>query len=226
MIRLKRLCAPPTWNIQRKGGVFITRPNPGGQSMDLTLPLQLVVRDVLGHTQTARETRRLLHAGEVFVDGKKRADSRYAVGLFDVVSVPKIKQYYRMMLNAKGKLMIAVIPDSEARLKICKIVGKRSIGREKVQVSLHDGRTLLIEKQIHVGDSIVLQMPEIKVEQVLELKKDAYIYLIKGKRAGNHGLLLEILGNRIIYQDKDGNNVETLKKYAIVVGQNKSIIMV
>ena len=226
MIRLKRLCAPPTWDIQRKGSVFITRPHPGGQTLSLTLPLQLVIRDVLGHTQTARETRRLLHAGEVLVDGKKRADARYAVGLFDIVSVPTVKKQYRMVLNVKGKLTTVAIPDNEAALKICKVVGKHSMKGGKVQVSLHDGRTLLIEKQIHVGDSIVLRMPEIKIEQVFELKKDAYIYLIKGKRAGNHGLLREISGNRIMYQDKEGNNVETLKKYAIVIGQNKPMMTV
>jgi len=62
-----------------------------------------------------------------------------------------------------------------------------------------------------------------QIKEIFELKKDAFVFLTKGKRAGDSGLLQEIKENLVTYQ-KDGKNIETLKKYIFVLGNKKPVI--
>ena len=52
---LKRLAMPRSWPLPRKTSVWVTRPTPGAHSLELCMPITLVVRDVLNLAKTARE---------------------------------------------------------------------------------------------------------------------------------------------------------------------------
>lgn len=224
MSHLKRLRAPPTWHIGRKQGTFIARPLPGKHTLELSLPLQAIMRDVFGHVGTVRELRRLLHQGKVMVDGKVERKTHVSVGIFDVLSLPTIHEHYRMLLDTNGRLRPIIIDEKESTTKICKVTGKRHVRGGKVQLSLHDGRTLLSDGNVNVGDSVLLSLPDGKIVRTLELKNESYVYLIKGKRRGNHGTLKEVQGNKIIYEDGEKNKMETLRGYVIILGEEKPLI--
>src|SRR3989339_1732201 len=102
---LKKIIVPTTWKVERKGGRFITHPNPGGHSLEFTLPLGSIIRDELELTTTMTETRRLLRQNKVLVDGKRRIDPAFGVGLFDVLSLPE-DHHYRISLDGKGRLCL------------------------------------------------------------------------------------------------------------------------
>ncbi len=112
----------------------------------------------------------------------------------------------------------------EAKKIICKVVGKRKVKAGKIQISLHDGRTLLGDGGVNIGDGVVLSLPDGKVTQNLELKKGNYVYMIKGKHASGVGVLSELTGGIIILEDEEKNKITTLKKYAFVVGEDKPLI--
>ena len=99
------------------------------------------------------------------------------------------------------------------------------VRKGKIQLNLHDGKNILTEEKVKVGDSLVLELPKIKIKQVLEFKKGVQIFLLKGKYVGSQGTLLEIQGNKIIYQ-KDKEKVETLKGYALVIGEKEPLIKI
>ncbi|MEK9697836.1 MAG: 30S ribosomal protein S4e, partial [Candidatus Poseidoniales archaeon] len=67
---LKRLAMPRSWPITRKTDIWVSRPNPGAHSLDLCIPVGVVIRDILQFANTMREVRYILQAGKVSVDGK------------------------------------------------------------------------------------------------------------------------------------------------------------
>ena len=217
---LKRLAAPKTWSIKRKGIKFITKPASGPHSLEAGMPLGMLLKETLDYAGTNRDVKKILNADEVKIDGKVRKDFRFPVGIFDVIELTNINEYFRVVLNRKGKIELNKIKKEDAFTKPCKIVGKTMING-KVQLNLYDGKNILVEKDGYkVGDSVILKLPEQKISKHLKLDKNSTIFLIGGKHIGEIGNVENVIGNKIIYKDEKDNLVETSKKYAFVVMQN------
>lgn len=223
---LKRMAAPKTWNIARKTTKFVTRCKPGAHSMLAGMPLNVLFKEVLKKVKTTKEMKRVLHSQEVIVDGKRRHDGRMMIGLMDVLSIPKTKENFRILINTKNKIYAQEIDDKEAKFKPCKLLGKTVLGKDKIQLRFSDGRTLLLKKNDYkTGDSIVLELPSQKVLHHLKLEKDAIILLCRGKHVGMVGHVDEFKGNTI-YFTANKVKYETSKEYAFVIGHNKPIIKI
>ncbi|MBS3166127.1 30S ribosomal protein S4e [Candidatus Woesearchaeota archaeon] len=217
---LKRIASPKTWIIDRKQNVFILRPNAGGHPLEQGMALGVVLRDLLNLASTMHEIHGLLQLKEVLVDGKRQKDHRSMVGLFDVIAVPELKSYSRLVLDLKGRLVLAEIPASESNMKISKIVNKSALPGGKIQFNLYDGKNIISTQKAKVGDSLVLGLPKLEVKKVLPLQVGASVFLTKGKYGGSMGTLKEIKGTQATYTS-NGQNVETAKEYLFVVGEKK-----
>src|SRR3989344_521606 len=220
---LKLIAAPRTWFMPRKTNVFTIRPNPGAHSLEYGLPLGLLLRDELKLASTTAEVRKIVTQKEVLVDGVARTDHRFMVGLFDVLSVPKLKKQYRMLLDKKGRLTLREINTKEAALKLVKVVGKNALKGGKIQFNLHDGRNIVSDAKAKVGDTFVISLPVVSVTKILSVKKGSKVFLIKGKHAGDVGVLKEIKGMEATYT-VDGADVDTAKDYLFVVGDKDAEI--
>ena len=86
----KRLSAPKTYKIPRKVSKWVVKPSPGPHNKE-AIPLLVLVRDFLELADTGREARRIISSGEILVDGIVRKDYKFPVGLFDVVTIPKLE---------------------------------------------------------------------------------------------------------------------------------------
>ena len=220
---LKRIFAPKTWSLARREKTFVARPNCGPHSLSRGLALGVLIRDHLSFAATMVEAKKLLQIQTVLVDGKRRKDHHYCVGLFDVLSFPHITKYYRLLLDKKGRLALKEITSQEASVKICKVVGKKVITSGKIQYCLHDGRTLSTQKNLHVGDSVLFDFTSLSAVENFPLEKNACVYLVDGKYAGSVGFLQEIKHKEVICKVED-NMVETAKDYLFVVGAKQSRI--
>lgn len=220
---LKLIAAPKTWFVRRKTKVFTLRPSPGTHSLEFGMPLGLLLRDELKLASTMGEARKIVNSKEVLVDGVARTDHRFMVGLFDVLSLPKLKTQYRMLLDKKGRLSLTEIAAKEASIKLAKVVGKTVMKGGKIQFNLHDGRNVISDAKAQVGDTFVVSLPGVKVAKILPAKKGARVFLIKGKHAGDVGVLKETKGVEATYT-MDGADVDTAKDYLFVVGDKESEI--
>ena len=220
---LKRIATPRTWSIARKQEKFIVRPHPGGHSLEFSMALGAILRDKLGLVQTLKEGQKMLHAQEVLVDGKRKKDRRDAVGLFDIISIPTIKKYYQINLSKKGKLEIVEISEEASTNKIAKVLGKHVVSGGKMQLRLHDGKSILYDGDVKTGDSVSLDLSTKKVKSVLKREIGAEIFLTQGKHAGSTGTLKAIEGELARYVSKEDNKeVETATRYLFVLGSGKS----
>ncbi len=221
---LARLAAPKTWQIDRKSTTFITKPVPGPHGLQSGMPVNVILKEILKYASTTREVKKILNTNEVKVDGKARKDFRFPVGLFDTLEFPNISEQFRIVLNKSGRLELIKIKKEEASVKPCKIVGKTMV-KGKLQLNLYDGKNILAGTgNYKVGDSVLLSLPDQKIGKHLKLDKKSSIFLVGGKHTGEIGNVEDIKENKIIYKDSNGNLVETLKKYAFVVGDSKPLI--
>jgi len=223
---LKRFFAPKTWMVKRKGIKFVSKPSAGPHKREMALPMNVILRDIMGFAKTTREVKYLLNNKNIIVDGKRRKDYRFPVGLFDVIALQDINESFRMILNTKGKLNIVKIAKNESSIKPCKISGKKIV-KGKTQLNLYDGKNLLVDKDNYkVGDVLVVDFSSGKyiIKDHLKLDKKTHVLLTGGKHMGHQGEIQDISGKRIVYKTKEGNVEETLKEYAFAVGKDKSII--
>jgi small subunit ribosomal protein S4e len=222
---LKRYIAPNSWKIKRKKFKYISKSKPGPHNAKRSQPLNVLLRDTLKIAMTNREVKYMLENKEVLVDGKRRKEKRFPVGLFDVISFPEMGEHLRIYLDKKGKLSTVKIPENECKSKICRIIGKKAL-KGKIQLSLHDGRNILTDqKDLFVGDCVLITFDKKdSIKSKVPLEKGSAIFLVGGKHIGQIGIVEDIIVNRILYKSENGDIVETLKKYAFAVGKGKPAI--
>ena len=172
---IKRLVMPRSWPITRKTNIWAQKPNPSGHSLELCMPLGIILRDVLGVAHNMREAKRILHSGQVMVDAKVEKDRARAVGLMDVLTVGE--DSFRCVIDTNGKLRYRPIPKKAASSKICRVMGKSTIKGGKTQIHLHDGRNIIVEDPsiCNTGDSLVISLPDQKISSHLEIRLASYI---------------------------------------------------
>jgi small subunit ribosomal protein S4e len=227
--KLKRLLAPAFWKVPKKLAKFVVSPRPGPHKKFECIPLQIIVRDILKLAETGKEAKAIIKKGEILVDGKPRKDHAYPVGLFDSLAIPKIKKFYRVVPTGKG-LDLIEIPEEESKLKICRIKDKKILKKGKLQLNLHDGRNLLVEKDIYkTGDSLLIELPSQKILQHVKLESGNLAIITKGKNSGKIVKIQETVKgiklNKVICLLND-KKIETLKDFVFVVGKEKPLIKV
>ena len=222
---LKRLVAPRSWKIKRKGITFVTRPNPGMHSKKNSTSINVVLRDMLNYAKTTRDVKMILADKGILVDKKQVKDHRFSVGIMDIIEMPKIKKCFRVLLNKKGNICLVEIKGDEAGIKLCKIVEKTVIKKGKIQINLNDGRNVITDKNnYNTGDTLVIEVPEQKIKEHLKFEKGSFVYLSGGKHKGESGIADEIKNSIIKVKPESGESFETSKKFAFVIGKDKPII--
>jgi len=225
---LKRIAAPKVLPIPKKTMVWLKKGKPGAHALAQSIPLVVLLRDVLKIVESTSEAKKVIAANDVLVDETHVSDEGCAVGLMDVISIPKMNKYYRVVFK-KGQLSLSEITAEEAKEKLCKVIGKTITRGNKVQLNLHDGRNYLIEKeedQFKTGDTVRLAIPTQKLVGFMKLEKGAKCYVYKGKHCGKTGFLKEIIvfpygtPSDAVLEDEAGNKLITLKDYLFVVDKN------
>ncbi len=228
MSRLKRMLVPSFWKIPKKATKWVATPRPGPHKKFESIPLQIVLRDILKVAETGKEVRTIVKAGEVIVDGRKRKDAHYSVGLMDAIAIPKINKFYRVVPTARG-LELTEIEEKEANVKLCRINGKTVLKKERMQLNLHDGKNIFVKDGYATGDSLLVETNPLKVVEHLKMEKGNLGLIIKGKNAGKVGVIKEIIAGKMrepskVVCDIEGKDFTIVKDHVFVVGKNNPAI--
>jgi small subunit ribosomal protein S4e len=229
---LKRLPAPKYWPIKRKTGKFTTRIIPGPHAREQCLPLTIVLREILGYAENMREVKAILSSGQIKIDGHIRKDPRYPVGLMDVIDITTSGERYRLIPKKRGGLRLVKIDDKEAGFKLCKIESKTIVKGGKIQLGLHDGRSILLPEgekpsKYNTLDTLKIAIPEQKILDSVNLEKGVYAVVSQGRNVGNEGKVIAIdrrIGTHastVTMEDPEGNRFQTALEYVFVVGKSK-----
>ena len=91
---LKRLNAPKSWPISRKRNMWITRPSSGPHKLVESMPLNTILKELLKYPKITKEVKNILNKKEILVDKIPRKDIGFPVGIYDVIEIPKTKEYF------------------------------------------------------------------------------------------------------------------------------------
>lgn len=222
----KRMSMPTSWKVPKKTNKWITATSPGPHTKDASLPLVVVVRDLLKVVDTAKEAKKVLMEGKVLIDGVKRKDLKFPVGLFDIIALPDEGKYYRVLQDTKGRLFLNETDEERAKWKLCRIANKTMIKGGIIQLNLSDGTNILApEGEFKVKDTIKISVPEKKVLQRLEYKIGNLAMITGGRHIGDVGKIADIM---TIKSSKNNmariageSEYETIENYVFVIGEDK-----
>ena len=196
MSHLKRKSMEKSWPLPRKGTKYVLSAYPGKKS-GMSMPLGIILRDVLKITSKRKETKALLHNKEIKVNGKIAEEEKLPVGLFDVLSIPKLSKNYIITFNESGKISCEEINEKDSHLKICKITGQKILKKGIKQINCIDGRNFLSKEKVSIKDSIVLDLKDNKILKILPFKVGSEALIIGGAHVGEKGKISEITDDKV-----------------------------
>lgn len=229
---LKRIAAPATWNVKRKNTKFIVRPHPSGHKISHCIPLNVFMKELTNIAKTTKEVKAILHNKKVYVNGRRRTDHRSAVGFLDVIEFEETNDIFRIILNKNGQITFIKIPQNEAAYKIYKIIGKKILKGNKLQINLNDGQNYLANQneRYNVGGSLFIDIKNNKIIEYLPFEKNVQVLLTAGKRVGEIGKVISIEKDmvtlKLLAEKESKNEYQTTKKHAFVVGKDRPLITV
>ncbi|MDD5418211.1 MAG: 30S ribosomal protein S4e [Candidatus Nanoarchaeia archaeon] len=231
MTHIKRISAPKTWKIKRKHGKFVARPQPGPHSKHESLALGVVLRDMLKVAGVIKDVKRLLNMNLVSIDGVIRKNIHFPVGVMDIIKIEHMGSY-RMLFDKKGRLSLIKSLKDEESLKLCKITSKTAVKSGKIQLGLHDGRTILLSKSEGLkykrAGTLLIEVPSQKIKNYIPLEKGALVYILKGKHVGEQAKVVDfthiegtMVSPRIVLKPEKGADYETPMSYVFAIGKTK-----
>ena len=229
--RVKRQMAPVFWDIRRKGSQFVLGVKSGSHSKDSAYSLGVILRDILKLTDTMHEAEQILNTRKVKVDGITVKDINFPVGLMDVVELIPTGQSYRFVPKDSELLVPLSISDEEKTQKLVKVTNKITAKENKIQYSFHDGKTLISDRKLMVGDSCLIEVPDTKITNYIKFAKGCIVLVTRGENAGNIGKVEDIkdgifsLPKRVLISLSD-RSVELPVELVMAIGDERPIIKV
>lgn len=236
---LRSLVAPEFWPIPVKERFWTVKPSPGPHPIEASVPLAILIRDMMKYATTLREARKIIAKGMIEVDGKVRRNYKYPVGLFDVIRLVPVNKYYRVVPDNTFFMKLIEISPDEARLKPLRIENKTTVKGGNIQLNLSDGSNILIrvsdprsptEDIYETLGTVIVEIPGRKIIDYIPLKEGNYAVISGGSNVGKHGKVINIVKGMKRYRSiitlkgADGSLIQTSLDYAYIVGREAPLV--
>jgi small subunit ribosomal protein S4e len=149
----------------------------------------------------------------------------------DVVELQNVSDIYRLVPTDGKILKPIIINESEKIKKIVRVTSKTTIKNGKMQIGFHDGRSIISDTKVNVGDSCLIQIPDLKILEVLKLEKDSQVLVIRGINSGKIGKIETIdegtfiLPKRILLSLEE-RKIEIPSDIIMVIGKKEPVIQI
>lgn len=227
---LKRIAAPPSWGLESTGGTFAVRPLPGGFPKKLSIPIKYIVERFLGVAHTAKEVHYILLSKMIAVNGKDVVSPKTTVGLFDVITVKKTNQHYRLIFNVQRKFKLHKISAEEAQFRLTKVTHKY-VEENVPYTSTIDGYNFrFVDPLVNVSDTVKVDVKSKKVVDYLKFEVGNTVFVYGGSNIGRVGVIkrIEKIGvsdSSIYLEDANSKSFTVLQSRSMVIGSEKSLWM-
>lgn len=229
--KLKRQMAPLFWGINRKDKRFVIVVKPGPHGRQVAVPTAVFLRDMLKVVTSLREAKSAIYAGKIKVDGVVRKSLHHAIGLMDVVELDGLEKAYRLVPMDGRLLSPILVADDERDKKIVKVKSKTTISGGRTQVGFHDGRSMISDADVRVGDACLLHVPEQKIIQVIKFEEGCQALVTRGINAGRIGTVKKIEEGTFILPKRvllalEERQIEIPTDIILPIGKDKPMIKV
>ena len=207
-MHLKRQAVTMKLPIPRKGTTYIARAS---SNIDNSVSVLSAVRDMLKLARTLREVKYLIHSKLLKLNGRHVRDYRESIKLFNILEADKP---YMLTILQTGRFSLQEVKDREKRP--CKVINKKILNGDKIQINLHDGTNISSKDKIYIGDTVYLNK-EGKVVDHIKFEKGKNVFVISGKYQGLKGKIDSI--------DKSKVSVSILGKNSITLSKRQVIAL-
>jgi small subunit ribosomal protein S4e len=188
-MHIKRKTISNLWPVARTGTKYMAVPTHDNGT---AVPLIVVMINILKIVKNKKELKKLLQDKKIMVNHKVAQEINYPVSLFDSITLHDANKNYRAILINK-RISLKETTEAESKKRIYKIIGKKILGKDKVQVNLSNGRNILSKEDIKTGSFAVVDMTSNKIIKVMTLGKDSSVIVIGGKHTGKSGKIKELV---------------------------------
>ena len=229
--KLKRQMAPQFCEISRKDKRFVVTVRPGPHKKAYAIPTAVFLRDMLKIVTSLREAKASIYSGKVKIDGVVRKSLHHAIGLMDVVELENTSDVYRLV-PMQGKLLRPLkINESEKGKKLVRVTSKTTISKGRMQIGFHDGRSIISDIQVSVGDTCLIQIPEQKILEVIKLEPGCQALVTRGINAGQIGKIESIEEGTFILPKRavlalEERKIEIPEDVIMAIGKEKPTITI
>ena len=229
--KLKRQMAPQFWGINRKSKRFVITVKPGPHKKSHAVPSAVFLRDMLNIVTSLREAKSSIYSGKIKVDGIVRKSLHHAIGLMDVVELENVSEIYRLVPTEEKLLKPIKINESEKSKKLVRVTSKTTINKGKTQVGFHDGRSIISDSNVSVSDTCLIQIPEVKILEIIKLEVGSHGLVTRGNNTGRVGKIETIeegtfiLPKRVILALED-RKIEIPADIIMSIGKGEPVIQI
>ncbi len=195
--------------IPRKGTKYVVRASSHIQN---SVPAVIAVRDMLHLAQNAKEVREMIKRKSLKLNGKAIKDYRESIRLFNILEVGK--NSYKLTLLPTGKFSLEESKDKDTRL--CKVVDKRILSENIIQLNLHDGSNIITKDKINIGDSLYIDFSG-KAKKHIALTEGKKVFVFEGKHRGNTGTIESIKDNHLLIRINHEEKAVEIDKSRFIV---------
>jgi len=234
---LKRHSAPNWWPILRKESAWVMKPSAGPHAIDESMPLLIVLRDLMGVVKNLHEARVALNESKILVNGKIVREPDFPIGVMDVLSIPDMQSHFRI-LPSNGSFVARKIQEDEL-FRLLRIENKTCVKGCRLQLNLSGGANILLEANGPTGarevpyrtlDSLIMDLQARQIIDHIRLDVGSYALVVRGKNSGKHGVIQEIVPafkrrkSLVRIKSVEGEAIETVLDYVYVIGKEKPVI--
>jgi len=191
--------------LARKGTKYIARALRNSSN---SVPLVVAVRDMLKLAKTSKEVKGMVHNKKLKINGKVANNLTDPICLFSRIEADK---NYLLTMLPTGRFSFVETKENERKLKI---IGKKVVKGKKLQYALHDGTSIVSEKNFSVGDTLILTNDN-KLSKHIALDKGKEIFAFSGSYIGKQGKVQSVAGNKITVKFDKGEAV--IEKSQVIV---------
>ena len=184
-MHLTRIESTRKFPITRKGEKYLARPL---MSTDNSVSVSMAVKDMLKLGTTTRELREMLKQKLIKINGRIVYDYRDSIKLFSIFEAGS--RAYRLTILPTNKFKLEEVSD---RKRLCKVIGKKLIRGNKIQINLHDGTNFISKDKINTNDTLYLDFSG-KILSRIPFEKAKEFFVLSGKYVGLEGKAQSVKG--------------------------------
>lgn len=182
--------------VPKKGTKYVARAS---SSLQDSVPVVVAVRDILHLASTTKEVQKMINQKLLKINGRTVRDFHESIRLFNIFEADKA---YKLTLLPTGKFSFEETKEKE---RLCKVIGRKILSGNVVQLNLHDGTNVLSKEKINIGDSLYLDFSgKIKSHIVVEKGKNAFI--MAGRYIGLEGKIESVSEKKVSVKFKEASS--------------------
>jgi small subunit ribosomal protein S4e len=208
-----RQLMPKTWALRKKGKKYISAD---GNSK--TIPLFVVMRDMIKNSNDRRDAKKMIKEKDIRINNKKVHDNKFPVRFGDIIQIEN--KTYILRLGENRKLQVKEIKEKQNKI-VLKVINKKIRRDGNVQINCLHGKNYLVQdkesKKINVGDSIIINLDNKKIDEIIKLEEGEKVFVMTGKHTGKRGIVkkMDIERKSAEIKTEDGE-INILLKYLMV----------